>query len=238
MRLDVLFSQLNNSIHGESQWDSRNSIHSLLDILNIVTRMDIKKEIMKELERHSSYLARLESNPNINQSTLGEVLNDLDLQIDRMHTLNGQVAQRLRENDFLSSIRQRATIPGGACHFDLPGYHYWLMQPAQKRITDLQDWMNEFAPIKSSVSLILRLIRESSMPTREIAEAGFFQSSLDSSMPYQLIRVTINPDSNHYAEISAGKHRFTVRFLEPDGDAQRPTQTSEDIEFDLTCCAI
>ena len=35
-----------------------------------------------------------------------------------------KTGQHLRENEWLMSIKNRTGIPGGACQFDLPSYHY------------------------------------------------------------------------------------------------------------------
>ena len=53
-----------------------------------------------------------------------------------------------------------------------------------------------------------------------------------------MIRVALSRDFSLYPEISAGKQRFAIRFLHPGGTNSRPSQTDEDVEFDLLCCVI
>jgi cell division protein ZapD len=43
--------------------------------------------------------------------------------------------------------------------------------------------------------------------------------------------------STVFPEISAGKHRFSIRFLEPQG-TDRPAQTKQDIDFLFSSCAL
>ena len=74
--------------------------------------------------------------------------------------------------------------------------------------------------------------------SEELAEGGFYQRSLDAGSPCQLIRVAIQPDAGYYPEISAGRHRFTVRFMRLDSPEERPVQTDQDIRFRLSCCVI
>jgi cell division protein ZapD len=81
------------------------------------------------------------------------------------------------------------------------------------------------------------MIREASTPSEQIAAEGFYQQNLDSNSPVQLIRVAIDKHSPYFAEISAGKHRLTIRFLEPQA-GRRPLQAQEAINFQLTCCVI
>ena len=237
LRLEFLFKQVKHHLHGRTPWDSRAALGSLLDILNIFTRADLKTEVMKELERQIASMSRLEQAPNIDHSRLNEILDHMDVLVDRLHAIQGQVGQQLKQNEFLTSIRQRSSIPGGTCDFDLPAYHYWLQQPAEVRLHELEQWLNEFEAMQSSIGMILHLVRESSVPLKEVAHSGFFQQSLDTAIPFQLIRVTVDREINFYAEISGGKHRFTVRFMEQRAD-DRAVQAEQDIPFELTCCAL
>ena len=237
LRLEFLFKEFFARLEGASMWDSRNALVSLLDILTIFNRTDLKTEVMKELERQMSSLAALENVPGVDRARLGQLLDEFDMLVDRMHALHGQVGQELRQNEFLNSIKQRVSIPGGTCDFDLPGYHYWLQRPTPKRIADLHKWISAFEPIRLSISLILRLVRESASPAPETAHGGFFQKMLDASCPCQVVRVAVPAEAPYYAEVSGGRHRFTVRFMEflPDGHA---VQTSQDVHFELSCCVI
>ncbi len=237
LRLEFLFDQTKAFLAKDSVWDSRAALVGILEILSIFSRADLKTEVMKELERQALVLERLEENPGVDRTRLNELLNQMDGLIDNMHSLKGQVGQELRQNEFLSSIRQRITIPGGTCDFDLPAYHFWLQQPAAKRHQQLQHWFKNFEAIAQSASVILRLIRESVPSVKEVAEAGFFQKSLDPSTPCHIVRVAVPIDCPYFAEISGGKHRFTVRFLEQRPE-ERPVQTTDNISFELACCII
>ncbi len=190
-----------------------------------------------ELERISTGLARLEQTPGVDTTILTSLLDEIDRLVDRLHGAQGQIGHQLRQNEFLSSIKQRSSISGGSCDFDLPSYHYWLERSAEKRLKDLQLWISSFDDIRAAISLILKLIRDSATSTNEIAESGFFQRTLETSAPFQLIRVTMPENIPCFAEISGGKHRFTVRFMSTNFQ-DRPTQSSQDIGFILTTCAI
>lgn len=237
LRLEFLFNEFAARLEGASSWDSRNALASLLDILNIFNRTDLKTEVMKELERQMSTLAALENAPGVDGARLSQLLDEFDVLVDRMHAMQGQIGQELRQNEFLNSIKQRISIPGGTCDFDLPGYHFWLQRPAEQRIADLRRWIKAFEPVQLSILLLLRLIRESALSSQEIAHEGFFQKMLDPNSPCLLVRVTVPADAPYYAEVSGGRHRFTLRFLEflPNGNT---AQTSQDVSFRLACCMI
>lgn len=236
LRLDLLFNQTHAHLESDSVWNHRAAILSLLEIIAIVTRVDLKKELMKELERMAGLLEALEKNPNVDSSTLDSLLEEIYLLLDRLHSMEGQFGSDLRRNEFLTAISQRSSIPGGTCDFDLPAYHFWLNQPADKRKRELNEWLSSFECIARSIKLTLRLMRESAPPRQEIATGGFYQQSLDPSSACQILRVAVPMELPYFVEISGGKHRFTIRFLEQ--SAERNIQTTEDVKFELTCCVI
>lgn len=237
LRLEFLFQQAHAHLEGSSIWDSRATLTSILEMLSIFSRADLKTEVMKELERQIIVLERLEQNPGVDRQRLSLLLSEMDGFIDHLHASKGQIGHELRQNEFLNSIRQRSSIPGGTCDFDLPAYHYWLQQPTGMRRQQLEQWLKPFSVIAQSIGLILRLIRDSAPPAKEIAQTGFFQKTLEPTPPCHIVRVTVSADSPYFAEISGGKHRFTVRFMEQRID-ERPVQTMGDVDFELTCCTI
>jgi cell division protein ZapD len=52
-----------------------------------------------------------------------------------------------------------------------------------------------------------------------------------------LLRVGLRRTQPYFAEISGGKHRFTIRFMNSNA-SERPTQSEEDVAFQLTCCIL
>ena len=238
LRLEHLFRQAAYWLTGDSIWHSRAVLDTLFDIQNVFGRADLRSELIKELERHAANLGKLVNNPNVDSTALNTILDDLDVLVDRLHAINGQLGKKLRDNEFLNSIRQRSSIAGGDCAFDLPAYHQWLQYPAEQRTANLNEWMSEFNSIRDAVFMILSLIRDSATAAPQVAEGGFYQQSLDTNIAYQLIRVIVPDDQACFAEISAGKHRFTLRFMQLGDLSSRATQCEQDIQFHLACCVL
>lgn len=235
LRLEHLFLQVDHFRPLADPWSNRAAIDSLLNIISIFSRSDLKNEILKELERHTSNLERVRQQPGVDMQALGQVLDDLEQAIHQVYRLDGQIARRLRSNEFLNTILQRSSIPGGNCNFDLPQYHFWLNQPHETRHNQMSEWMQELHPVREAVVLLLNLVRNSNLPTRELAEQGFFQRTLESQAPAQMLRVSLPRSSTVFTEISGNKHRFSIRFLQA-VDNGKPLQTDKDVEFLLTAC--
>lgn len=239
LRLEHLFDLINfRSQEPISSWDYRTILESLLEINDLLNRSDFKTELIKELERHSSMLTALQNNPAVDQSRVTKINNDMLEMASILKSSSYQPGSKLKDDELVTSFKQRTSIPGGTCNFDLPRFHYWLNQAKSKQENDLENWSNDIAPIKKSTYLALDMIRNSTNPIKEIAESGFFQKPIESNLPCQLIRVVLPSATRYYPEISGGKHRFTIRFMEDTTTYTRATQTENDVEFELHCCFI
>lgn len=86
-----------------------------------------------------------------------------------------------------------------------------------------------------AASFLLNLVRNYCDGNDHVAKAGFFQLSLKA--PYQLLQVILPDNARLYPEISAGKQRFSLRFVEMDLLADRGKQAADNIPFRLKLCA-
>lgn len=238
LRLEFLFRQCRHFMGGTSSWDSRGVLTTFNEILALFSRGDLKNELIKELERNSAGLTPLATAPGVNQEQLGNILRWLGHLTAALHKQDGQLGQALRNDEFLTAVRQRFTIPGGSCDFDLPQYHHWLTRPYELRSADQERWLETLDPVRQTVELLLKLIRNSADASYELASGGNFESTLDPGAPYQLIRIGLPEKVHYFPEISGGKHRIAVRFLAPAPNGGRAKPVGEDVSFNLTCCIL
>ena len=237
MRLEQLFLQLSHCMEGSNTFDKRAALSTLLNIFMIFSRNDIKSELLKELERHTTFLKQLISRQAADTDKIQEITDNLSQISQNLYKINGKIGSKVMGSDLFQSISQRNAIPGGACSFDLPAYHYWLEQDKKLQQADLTLWTEPFKDIRAAIYLILDLIRQSGIERPQVAKEGFFQLSLDKKMqPFQLLRISVDAQLPYFAEISGGKHRFTIRFMSPAIDNNRPIQTIDDITFLLSNC--
>ena len=238
LRLEKLFQEYSFHLKHGSDWNNRVAIDAILEILAYTTRSDIKLEVLKELERQHTRLERLSKRPQIDQSQLSSVLKNIQQRIGELQAQSGQLGQATKNVELLSTIAQKSSVPGSICDFDLPALKHWLTLPKDKRQNNIEKWFQPFAHLDRAVQLILDVLRHSTEDTNEIAQNGFFQKSLDTNQAILLMRISMPKESLCYPEISAGKHRFSVRFMKNDDPALRPEQCKEDVNFKLKMCAI
>jgi len=238
LRLEHLFCIADHHCPQDSQWDSRVAISCLLEILDLISRSDIKSDLIKELERYTVTLNILKNNPNVDHQRLNDILNNINIYLSTLRDSDFQPGQYLKQDELTTSIKQRISIPGGTCNFDLPAFHHWLHKPIQLRHDDLVTWKQDLSVMQESLAIALLMLRNSTTPVLENAESGFYQQPIESKLSVQLIRVLLPDDSNYFPEISGGKHRFTIRFMEQALTSSRPVQTKNAVEFELHCCIL
>ena len=238
LRLEHLFDLIQFRSKNIDAWDCRSILESLLEINDLLSRSDLKAELIKELERHSSMLTSLQDNPAVDRNRLNTINSEISELLNELRDNAYQPGTQLRNDELVTNFKQRISIPGGTCNFDLPRFNYWLNQPDLKRKQDLNKWSHDFEPIKKSTYLALDMIRNSTNAVKEKAESGFYQRPIESNLSCQLIRVFLPTASRYYPEISGGKHRFTIRFMEETETDTRSVQTKNDVEFELHCCIL
>jgi cell division protein ZapD len=238
LRLEHLFRRARHALEDDDTWASRTVVESLIDIISVLGRSDLKKEVIKELERHAVTLEALARNPNVDPARLSSVQAQVNNQLMQLRANDRGFGQALRGNELFNVVKQRSAIPAGTCDFDLPGYHFWLKRPASQRQAQLEQWVSAFDDLRESIALCIRLVRDSGVSSREHAPGGMFQKSLEPNTPCQMVRVLLPAEALCFPEISAGRHRFTVRFMQQDSPLERPVQVTEDVDFRLVCCII
>lgn len=237
LRLEELFNYTAAMINQESTWSARTSIHLIIELINFFERGDLKGELIKELEKQTNYLLSLKNNSKVDSHKLDTLLEELRFYSHMLQQHVGKVGQQLKEIELINVVRQRIGIPGGSCYFDLPSLYEWLQQPAKQRTTTLKHWLSTFSDVSNAINCILNMLRNSSEIKTVTADNGFFQQTLEPSHPCQLVHVNINKSHHLFPEISGGKHRLSIRFLN-NSIQKKPEQTTLSFTFKLKCCCL
>ena len=236
LRVEFLHAQAVLHARHEAAYGARAAVSSLLEILTITSRGDIRADALKELDRHAGRLGQYRKSPGVDGERLTRLLGQVDTIRLALAEAGKSFLAPLRENDFLNAIRHRSAIPGGTCRFDLPDYGYWLELPGAERARQLKAWLDLLKPLCDAIDQILWLTREASTPSRQVAQGGLYNLSLAKEDSHDLVRVLVPQGSGLYPEISAGQHRFTVRFAEWQGTETRARQIASDVPFFLALC--
>lgn len=234
LRIEDLFARAETFIRRSSPADHQVALLTLFEILEVVSRPELKSDLLQELERQRQSMQAYRSSANADQHVLGQVLEEMDHSSTALLAMTGKVGQYLRDDEWLMSVRQRAGIPGGLCKFDLPSFHHWLNREDSVRIQALRRWISPLYPVRDGARLMLVLLRESGRPQHALATQGAYQQMLGGRVS-QLVRIWLPLGLDVVPEVSANKYALNIRFMFQGEDA-RPRVSEQDIPFELTFC--
>jgi cell division protein ZapD len=234
LRLEDLFGKVDHFASGQNAEDHHVALVTLFEILEVASRADLKFDLMQELERQRQILLSFRNNPDISEDALSNALFEIEQASAALLAIQGRVGQHLRDNEWLMAIKNRSVIPGGVCEFDLPSYHFWLHRNVVDRQQDMQGWINPMLAIHQSITIVLRLLRASGRPERQLASHGAYQLML-AGRTAQMVSLKLSRDDAFIPEISASKYALNIRFLAPHIE-QRAKQVDADVNFELTFC--
>lgn len=237
LRLDFLYSQAVHHNQTGSAIGTRAAVASLLDIIAVTQRGDVRADVLKELERHLTILNEFQNRAGIDTARLRAMIANLLRLRTELAAANGSWLQSLRESEFLAAIKHRTAIPGGTCEFDLPDYSFWLNESDESRMATFGNWIALLRPLCDAIAEVLWLMRQNGRTRSEVAKAGVFNVNFERDTPYQLLRIKLPPGSGLYPEVSGSHYRCSMRFMEWRGVQQRPRQTGDDVPFTLICCS-
>ena len=238
LRLEDLFDKARHFAGQEHPLEHHAALLALFDILDVAGRADLKSDLMQELERQRQVLNGFRGSEEVAQDALLGVLEEIDTTHAALAANTVKTGQHLRENEWLMSIKNRSSIPGGACEFDLPSYHYWLHRPITTRQSGLAGWLAPMLPLRDGLTIVLRLLRDSGKAASFTAVQGQFQQML-AGRTAQLVRIRLANDIAFTPEISANKYALMVRFTTPGNEwaaRTRAHQADVNVPFELTFC--
>lgn len=178
----------------------------ICDLLSLLSRPDTWSDMAKDLQHELDHLVSLRERPGVDTGRLQDTLEDMQqahLNLSRID------ATRIRIPKLLLAVMQRASVPGGLAPADIPPYTYWLNQPPERQLRDIQEWTQGFETFSTALSLYLHVLRSKAHWDMTPLDQG--QCTLQAHPKAQLLRVAMPPDAPWYPEISGGRQRMTIR---------------------------
>ncbi len=203
--------------------------HSLSELLEIVERNDIRGDLIKDLELQKQKLLSWMNIDGVDLDILTDLLAKLDTYLDNL-ALSQRLGLQLKDDRFISSIRQRLMIPGGCCSFDLPSFHLWLKLPQATRNEHVQVWLSNLSLLHDALTTNLQLTRQLGQFHTFRCDNNFSQEAHSDT---NLIRIRVPLEKKVYPQVSGHMHRYSIRFLSLEVCDNIVPQS---VEFELACC--
>ncbi|ANS41165.1 cell division protein ZapD [Serratia inhibens] len=229
LRIEFLLQQLHGQRALSETAIALTFFRTVSDLLDVLERGEVRTELLKELERQQQKLLAWADVPGVDMSVMDQLRGQLKERAAALMSAP-RLGQALREDRLISLVRQRLSIPGGCCSFDLPTLHMWMHAPQQERDTDVTDWLLTLEPLNLALTMVLDLIRQAGPFRNQISLNGFFQDNAEGA---DLLRLRINLAHQLYPQISGHKTRYAIRFLPLDSELG---VVPERLTFELACC--
>ena len=80
MRIEFLYARLRYfSSDLKDSWETRTVIHTILEIYSILSRTDVRREVLADLDRYIMQMQRYQSIPDADSNMVTNILEDLEL---------------------------------------------------------------------------------------------------------------------------------------------------------------
>ncbi len=229
LRLEFLLQQIFDSPPLATISNTLPFFRTLSDLLDVLERGEIRTDMLKELERQQQKMRQWEGVPGVDTERVLTVRDELK-QCASILMSAPRLGQALREDRLIAAVRQRLSIPGGCCSFDLPSLHIWLHLPQSSRDSQKNEWLVTLLPLHNTLILLLGMVRNSGQFKQQISLNGFFQDNADEG---ELLRMRIPLEHQLYPQVSGHKTRYAIRFLSLDSEKGVPPNR---LSFELACC--
>jgi len=234
MRLSYLIKRFNHHLEDPTPTNCQAAIMVLLELYNLSSRLDVKNAALHVLDIQMQAVRQVEGMPGVDSTRANRILEKLEEKSKRLYSFRGQLGQQLKAHNFLNILKQRASIAGGINDLDVPLFNYWLNKDDKARVKDLRDWGRPYEIAFEAIELLMDLIYQGKDESEAVAEGGFFQATLSPGVDYQIFSIEIDDDEKLYPEISAGKQRFSIRFVDASNLEEKGKQIIRDVKFKLT----
>ena len=232
IKIEFLFNKLFYFKNKENKNDNYISLLALCELYEILSRSDIKSELIREIENQNSYFKKIKEIPEANSEKLSSVLEKQKVLLQLIHGIESNYLEYLENDILFKTIAKNSINP-----LQPTSVEFWLSRDIVLRENQINLWTEPLLFIKKSVDFILEVVRKSGRFEDKLAEKGFFIEKLDPKKNILLIRVTLTSDLYYYPQISVGKQRLNIMFMSKD-DKNNLISHKEDVTFILTTCVL
>lgn len=236
LKLESLFNKIDFFSTQAHAFEHHAALVALFEILDVTSRADLKSDLLQELDKQRTMLRSLKNNPDVSEAALADLLQSIQTAFRGLLDIPGRIGGYLRDDEWLMSVKQRMSIPGGASEFDLPAYHYWLSATVEIRRADFDKWMTPLVSVRNGIQIILNMLRNNGRAFAYTAVQGVFQQT-DLEYQAHLLRLQISDEILCIPEISANKYALNIRFV-PWKSEREQEVCRQDIPFELAFCSL
>lgn len=238
LHLEHEFIHINHTLNNEPYHFAHNTVNLLLNLLKTIDRPDLKTRLMQTLSQYTTALKQLQRIPHINTKKLNTILSEINGHTQTLLNQHTKFGESLNSIEILNQLKAHSSPHSGACPYKIPAYQLWLSQPNIKLSQQLNEWAHQLKPLSQIIDSILTMTRESTQFHAIKTERGFYQQTLNSALPFELLQLKIPSNIQAYPVFTVGKHRIAFTLMEQLTFKSKPHQLMTSDPLQLSLCKV
>ena len=238
LKCEYLNEKFNCAIKQHDMWAIKSSISTLIEMSDFVFRINIKVELLKDLEKNLLLLESLKNDNFIEIKDYDKFYTQIQSNIDKLNSAPGSPSKSVTENDFLMQIKSKLHIPAGDNFFDMPSYLNFLSSNKTFILENIDNWYSPFKTIFISSILLLDFKRTVSKFEYFSSTDSFFEMKLDKSVKTDLVRIKLEKNINIYPDISVNPQNINIMFKTSYGANRLSKPIKENLNFGLSLSSV
>ena len=234
LKCEYLYEKYSYALGQEDIWSIRSSITTLIEISDFVSRINLKVELLKELEKSKIYIDKLKNNELIDILKYDNYHNNISVCLENLNNIEINPSKTIIDNDFLMQIKNKLYIPGGDNFFDNPSYLNFLSSNKTNIVDNINFWYLPFKYLFITSNLILSIKRSTEKFNQYNSEGSFFEMRLDSNTKIDLARIRLQKNINIFPDISINRQNINIVFKYSLGSKMVSRVIEDNINFELS----
>ena len=237
LKCEYLYEKYKASLAQQNIWGIKSCVATLLETSDFLLRINLKIELLKELEKNIKYIKKLSENNIISFEKFETYYSELNYNINAINDIQSNPSKFIFDNDFLMQIKSKIHIPAGDNFFDMPSYLNFLTSNKSHILENINSWYLPFIPLFKSSKLILDIRRQSEFD-KYSSNKSFFQIKIDQNSKIDFLRVRLLESYNIFPDISVNRQNLNIIFKSTYGNQKLSKAIEESISFDLSFSGI
>lgn len=215
LRVEAIYQKFEYQLKNTHDYFEFGCFDTLFEIVQLVSRSDLKIDFLQELERQEKKQSDLMDHHVLKKGQLNnkEIIPMIQVVRKKLENIDVKPGFNFNNNLFLEEVKKRINSPGGLLDVDFPNFHNWAVHKTRKsKREDFKFWVQPLMVFKDAASIILLLLRNQCHIESISAKEGKHQQVIDPLKTFDLIRLEVRDTLNIYPEISANKYMVNVFF--------------------------
>ena len=238
LRIEEIYQKFEHQLKNTHDYFEFGCFNTLFEIIQLVSRSDLKIDFLQELERQEKKQSTLQSDQALKEEQLDlkKIISMIQVARKKLENIDVKPGFNFNNNLFLEEVKKRITSPGGLLDVDFPNFHNWTIQKTRKsKLEDFKSWSEPLMVFKDAASVLLIILRNQRHLELLKAKEGKHQKTIDPLKTFDLIRLEIAENLDVYPEISANKYTVNIFFKELSKELRKEAVKSN-LEFKYSIC--